>query len=484
MRPIVSSIGSISYECAKYLSDVLTPLVGQSQHHVMNSKQFASEVRQLTLQPDEELRSYDVSALFTSVPVDKALNVVRDRLINDDKLHERTPLSPDDVINLLELCLNCTYFQFQGDFYHQVHGAAMGSPVSPIICNLYMEDFEETAIASSLHSPRWWKRYVDDTHTILKRQYSEEFTRHLNHVDPEIQWTTEGEEVNDSERSLPFLDVSSVVQEDGTIKTKVYRKATHTDQYLNFNSNHPQEHKRGVVKTLMHRADSIVSDDCEREAEKTYIKKVLTYNDYPSHFVQSVIEGSQRTNVRQSDNRVRTTKKSPPVVIPYIRGVSEEIRRTMKRYNVQVFFKPVNTIRQLLVRPKDPLGKDRIVGPVYHITCDDCEEHYVGETERSLRARFKEHRRPSSVTSEVSQHLHTDQPGHSVDIENVKILTVENRWFERGVKEAVFIRSVGPTLNKDKGRYKLPHVWENTIHRELGGAHDHRNSRDVTGSDI
>lgn len=293
------------------------------------------------------------------------------------------------------------------------------------------------------------------------------------------------EEVKSSERSLPFLDVNSIVKEDGTIATRVYRKATHTDQYLNYNSNHPQEHKRGVIKTLLHRADSVVSDDCERQAEKDYIKKVLTFNDYPTHFIQSVLDESQRANPIQSDNRrARTIKKSPPVVIPYIRGVSEEIRRIMKQYNVQVFFKPVNTLRQLLVRPKDPLGKDRVVGPVYHITCDKCDANYVGETERSLRARFQEHRRPSSVTSEVSQHLHTEQPGHSVDIENVEILAVENRWFERGVKEATFIRSVKPTLNKDKGRYKLPNVWDNTIHRELDGAqHDHRRSRDVTGDD-
>ena len=240
-----------------------------------------------------------------------------------------------------------------------------------------------------------------------------------------------------------------------------------------------------MFKTLLHRAETVVSDVQEREAEKDYIKKVLTYNDYPAHFIQSALEQTQRNNPSVSDNRARPTRKARPVVIPYIRGVSEEIRRIMKQYSLQVFFKPVNTLRQLLVRPKDPLGKDRIVGPVYHISCETCDDHYVGETERSLRARFSEHRRPSSVTSEVSQHLHKDQPGHSVDIENVRILTVENHWFERGIKEATYIRSVKPTLNKDKGRYKLPNVWDNLIHRELDGGHDrHRNSRDDAGDDI
>ncbi len=150
-------------------------------------------------------------------------------------------------------------------------------------------------------------------------------------------------------------------------------------------------------------------------------------------------------------------------MLPYIKGVSEQLRRIFKRYEVPAYFKPIHTIRQQLVRPKDPLPKERICGPVYHIPCTGCDAAYIGETERSLKARYLEHRRPSSVTSEVSKHIHGDAPDHHVDLETVNILTTDPGWFPHGVKEAIHIRVNQPSLNKDGGRYNLPAVWTNLL---------------------
>ncbi len=109
-------------------------------------------------------------------------------------------------------------------------------------------------------------------------------------------------------------------------------------------------------------------------------------------------------------------KRKFTVVIPYIKGVSEELRRLFKRYEVHMYFKPTNTLRQLLVRPKDKLTKERVVCPVYQISCKTYPATYIGETERSLKQCFLEHRRPSSVTSEVSCHIHLYHPDHSISI--------------------------------------------------------------------
>ena len=99
----------------------------------------------------ECLSSYNVTSLFTSVPIDPALNNIRDLLEKDEKLNDRTVLSVQNIIELLGFCLHNTYFSFQNKFYEQIEGAAMGLPVSPIVANLFMEDFERKALLSAIH---------------------------------------------------------------------------------------------------------------------------------------------------------------------------------------------------------------------------------------------------------------------------------------------------------------------------------------------
>ena len=92
--------------------------------------------------------SFDVVSLFTCVPTDLAVQVARRRLEKDQTLLERTDLSVDDIMDLLTLCLNATFLQFRGKVYQQVHGTALGSPVSVVIANLVMEDVEKRALTT------------------------------------------------------------------------------------------------------------------------------------------------------------------------------------------------------------------------------------------------------------------------------------------------------------------------------------------------
>ena len=149
LRPIVSSWDSVTYGLAKVLTRVLKPLVGKSPYHIQSTMDFVNRAKGVTLLPEECLCLYDVFALFTSVPIDPALNIIKDLLEKDDTLWDRSVLSVQNIIEFLGLCLHNTYFSFQNKFYEQVKCAAMGSALSPIVANLYMEHFEKEALWSA-----------------------------------------------------------------------------------------------------------------------------------------------------------------------------------------------------------------------------------------------------------------------------------------------------------------------------------------------
>ena len=130
-------------------------MVGNSIHHVNNSQEFAEETRNIKLERGECLTSFDVTAPYTSIPVTDALEVIKRRLEQDTGLPRRTTWPSENILKLLEFCLVNTYFLFNGQFFEQTKGAAMGSPVSPFVANIYMEAFEERALSTALHPQRY-----------------------------------------------------------------------------------------------------------------------------------------------------------------------------------------------------------------------------------------------------------------------------------------------------------------------------------------
>ena len=137
----------------------------------------------------------------------------------------------EDITDLLSFCLNTTQFEFEGTYYKQVFGTAMGSPVSAVIANLVMEDIEHRALTTALVSPSFWKRFVDDVISAVSQDEIVVLLQHLNSIEPSIQFIAERETVG----KLPFLDTYVQRTTDGKLETVVYRKPTNTDKYLSFN---------------------------------------------------------------------------------------------------------------------------------------------------------------------------------------------------------------------------------------------------------
>ena len=120
---------------AKELAYIIRPLVGQSPHHLKNAQYFVQHIQKAKLEQVKVMISYDVKALFTSVSMDPSIQIIQQKLTQDPTLHQRTSISIQSIITLLEFCLKNTYFLFQGKYYEQVLGAAMSFPISPLIAN-------------------------------------------------------------------------------------------------------------------------------------------------------------------------------------------------------------------------------------------------------------------------------------------------------------------------------------------------------------
>ena len=215
---MVSSRGSVTYGVAKVIAKVLKPLVSKLPHHIQSTSDIVSKVREVILLPGECLSSYDVSALLTSVPINPALNIIRDLLEKDETLCNRCVLPVQRIFEFLGFCLHNTYFSFQNKFYEQVEGAAMGSPVSLIATNLYMEHFEGEALRSASYPPRYWYRFVDEMWVIQQQAHKQLFLDHINCIDPNIKFTVKGNQENGA---IPFLDTLVKPDADNSLSIRV-----------------------------------------------------------------------------------------------------------------------------------------------------------------------------------------------------------------------------------------------------------------------
>ncbi|XP_054922070.1 uncharacterized protein [Dermacentor andersoni] len=227
LPPIVDFTRSPLYQLSGYLHQVLSPLAGKTSTHVENSSAFVAKITDITLSEDDALVSFDITSLFTSIPVDLAVATCKEALEADSGLPGRTPFDVHELSELLRFCLSNTYFSYGGSLYQQTHGTAMGASISVTTANLVMEALEGKVLATFNPAPKVFYRYVDDCFCILKKQDIQRFLDCLNAQNAHIQFTVEHERDN----SLPFLDL--LVRRDGdALAFSVYRNPTHTGRYL------------------------------------------------------------------------------------------------------------------------------------------------------------------------------------------------------------------------------------------------------------
>lgn len=286
VRPIISSVGSCSYKLSKYLVNLLSPLLGNiSNSNIKNNVDFVDKINNLHINFEFKMISFDVTSLFTKVPVDDLLNFLKEELDNMN-----LPLPTSTVIDLIKLCIKNCKFVFDDKFYSQKFGMAMGNPLSPLLSNFYMEFFESKILKNILPANVVWYRYVDDIFCIWPENKNlDNFLILLNNLVPSIKFTIEIEQ----NFSLPFLDVI-VHRQSNNFKFSIYRKPTNVCSYVHYYSAHHDKVKRSVFSSMFLRALRICSPEfMDDEINKIY--EISVKLKYPKSFVDSSLRKAKKT---------------------------------------------------------------------------------------------------------------------------------------------------------------------------------------------
>ena len=332
---------------------------------------------------------------------------------------------------------------------------------------------------------------MNDTWVIQKQAHKQEFLEHLNKVDPAITFTVEDKQDNGA---IPFLDTLVTPLADNSLSFKVYQKPTHMDQYLQWDSHHNLSSKYSVIGTLTHRAKVVCTNPESLQGELKHLRGALGKCNYPAWATKRVQQKVLQINWEDTSNNINSTNNNSntstnnrgnnknqdsntasnaqrnkttvgQIVIPYTKGISKSIKQACGKYGIQVNFKGNQSIKQILMKPKDKDPKDSKSGVIYSYQCPhlDCNEEYIGETSRTIGERRKEHlKQPSPI------HGHSQTTGHSIENNNFNIIGREDWGQARTIKESIYIRVNNPTLNQNIGKYNLNHIWDRVLFNTPG----------------
>ena len=200
----------------------------------------------------------------------------------------------------------------------------------------------------------------------------------------------------------------------------------------------------------MDRAENVCSDPEILAKEVEHLGEVLCYNNYPQWLIDKWGKSDKSSPLIHPDTG-HQIKKQFFISVPYFPGLSESFKKTFKYTAIQVCFKGVNTLKSLLMHPKDKIPTNQKKDVVYFWECqaDRCKSSYVGETSRALSERVKENCKSS--TSTILKHC-TDHYHPLTSVSNFNIIDKDPSQITWEAKEAIHIQRLDTNLNRNIGK--------------------------------
>ncbi|XP_053691137.1 uncharacterized protein LOC128739666 [Sabethes cyaneus] len=457
MREIITANGSPTEKIAKWLVTEFQRMpIKFPSRSGSSTREFAQYLKTSgELAEDDIMVSFDVTALFPSVPVKESISLLEDWLL---KQHEDNAWRKKvgGYLKLTRLCMEENYFTFRDSYYKQLKGAPMGNPLSPFLC--------------------------DDIFSIIKKGELETILAAMNGTHRNIHFTYELEK----DGKLPFLDIIIIRQIESTeTEIEIYRKPTNTKRVIPSSSNHSHQHKMAAFHHMTHRMETLPLSELGKQKELAHILEIAKLNGYKETTIQNMISKKRRDEYKKSLTTLTPiTPELKRVAVEYDGNITRPLRQKMRKFGIDlVYTSRNNQLKNKLGSTKDPIEEQRKSG-VYEISCPQCEKVYIGQTRRNLETRTKEHL--AEVTkasrdaekglthhfrSKVAEHVNDNHP-----------LTIDNAK-TRGSIRHVYVPKPKPgdRASSLTSQTSAPHRWVKGEGSQLRGWPKPRCSRSLAG---
>ena len=358
---------------------------------------------------------------------------------------------------------------YDGVIYEQIDGVSMGASLGPVLANIIMTEMERVVVDQLIQTGKikFYARYVDDTLLLVKPEDIESILQQFNKFHKNIEFT-----VDRFEDCVPhFLDLE--IHRDGI---SIYRKETHTAQFMHFESFTKWNHKAAWIRSLTSRAKRLCSPNKFSEEIKN-IKRFASYNGFPRWTASKIIKETLSSQQRQQNSTDEQDQDTIPLYmfLPYAGKEAENVVTRCKKRLFKLFKKEVKVVFRIQLQATKlsffTSNKDRTPllsnsGLVYRYTCPGCSKTYIGKTESTLFNRTKQHGwtdKQSAVNKHFESCNHWKEivdmlriDGGEIDAmrlqintvrDNTEIIRRSNNWLNLAFLESLSIKEEQPELN-------------------------------------
>ena len=405
-RPIISDCESESYAVSEYIDHYLQILASKHDSYVKDTPDFLTKLKEVKIKPDTLLVTLDVESMYTNIDNEGGLSAVKKAFINNP-----SALRPDEhILKLLELSLKNNDFLFNNEIYLQTSGTAMGKKFAPSYANIFMAEWETEALNKCYLKPSMYLRYLDDIFILWDHGLEQfhTFFEIINTHNPAVKLTHRIEK-----QSIDYLDITTFkgpnLIKNKTLDTKVFFKPTDTHQLLHKASFHPKHTFSGILKSQILRFLRICSQKSDFENACSILFKALRQRGYSARFLR-YIKSKLLKDINSGDNIKPPFMESSDHIEHFSNPCGND-RCCFTCAYIPSQSHVLCSVTNLSFKFRSDLNCNSS-NIIYMIHCEGCGKQYIGQTKRSLRCRFNNHRydieneRQSVVSSHFNNTCH------------------------------------------------------------------------------